>query len=101
MPDLDALSFLKDSSITIKKFKDMINTCETVPAVFQLLDIFFGDKHNELRVIKRNIVQIPMLPMDYSYSTQLNSIQYISKYLTLFNRLFSPRERLEIEEIRQ
>ena len=101
MPTMDALSFLKDSSIAIKKYRDLISTCETVTSVFQLLDIFFGDKHNELRIIKRNIIQVPMLSMDYSYTSQLNAIQYISKYLVLFNRLFSPRERLETEEIRQ
>ena len=42
-----------------------------------------------------------MLPPDYSFSTQLNVLQYILRYLSIFNRLFSPREKLEVGELRQ
>ena len=99
MPDSDGLSFLKEHSIPDQNLKNLIAICENVDSAFALLDTQFGDKAGEVRQIKRQICELPILPDNYDFDVQLNVLKNILRYLTLFNRLFSPEEDLNIPEL--
>ena len=94
MPDSDGLSFLKEHSIPDQNLKNLIAICESVESAFALLDTQFGDKAGEVRQIKRQICELPILPDNYDFEVQLNVLKKILRYLTLFTRLFSPEEDL-------
>ena len=66
-------------------------------ATFALLDTQLGDKAGEIRQIKRQICELPILPDNYDIEVQLDVLKKILRYLTLFNRLFSPEDLNVIE----
>ena len=42
-----------------------------------------------------------MLDFDYDYDKQLKVLKHILRYLTIYNKLFSPREKLTSSDLRQ
>ena len=68
MPDSDGLSFLKEHSIPDQNLKNLIAICENVDSAFALLDTQFGDKAGEVRQIKRQICELPILPDNYDFN---------------------------------
>ena len=91
MHDSEGLAFLKEQSITDKGLKTLISVCESVPSAFELLDTQFGDKEAELRLIKSQICDHPMLTDNYDFDYQIGVVQKILQYVTIFNRLFLPQ----------
>ena len=68
-------------------------------SVFTLLDTQFSDKATELRVLKKHICGLPMLKENYDFEHQTIILKRILKYLTIFNRIFSPGKDLDIPEL--
>merc|ERR1712240_288489 len=99
MPDSDGLSFLKEHSIPDQNLKNLIAITNSVESAFALLDTQFRDKAGEIRQLKRQICKLPMLPDNYDFELQLKVLRRILRYLTLFNRLFSPAEDLNVPEL--
>ena len=91
MHDSEGLTFLKEQSINNKGLKNLISVCESVQAAFELLDTQFGDKEAELRLIKSQITDHPVLSDNYDFEYQINVVQKILQYVTIFNRLFLPQ----------
>ena len=92
MHDSEGLAFLKEQSILDKTLKNLVSVCESVQSTFDLLDTQFGDKEAEWRIIKSNICNNPMLTDNYDFEYQIEVLKKILKYITIFNRLFSPQE---------
>ena len=63
MPDSGGVIFLKEHSLPTD-LKRLIQVCPDIESIFKILDTQFGDKTNELRILKRNIIQVPMLTPD-------------------------------------
>merc|ERR1712240_512543 len=91
MHDFEGLTFLKEQSINNKGLKNLKAVCESVQAAFELLDTQFGDKEAELRLIKSQICDHPMLSDNYDFEYQISVVQKILQYVTIFNRLFLPQ----------
>ena len=94
MSDEDAISFLKGDSISDSNYKRLIQVCESLDSIFQVLDTQFGDCTNELRIIRKNIVELPILPDYYDYNKQIDVLKHILRYLIIFHKLFSPTYHL-------
>ena len=90
---------MREQSITDKTLKNLISVCESVDSAFVLLDIQFGDKEAELRIIKSHICDNPMLTDNYNFEYQIEILKKILKYITIFNRLFSPQEDFHAFEL--
>ena len=75
MHDSEGLTFLKEQSINNKGLKNLIAVCESVQAAFELLDTQFGDKEAELRLIKSQICDHPMLSDNYDFEYQIGVVQ--------------------------
>ena len=99
MHDSERLSFLKEQYIPHLHLKELIAVCDSVDNAFALLDTQFEDKTAELRFIKRKICELPMLSPNYDFEHQLKVLKKILKYITIFNRLFSPQEDFHIPEL--
>ena len=84
------MSFLKGDSIGDPNYRRLISVCESMESIFQILDTQFGNLTNELRIIRKNIVELPILPDFYDYNKQIDVLKHILKYLIIFNKLFSP-----------
>lgn len=101
MHNSEGLAFLKEQSILDKTLKNLVFVYESVQSAFTLLDTQFGDKEAELRIIKSHICDNPMLTDKYDFDYQIEVLKNILKYITFFNRLFSPQEDFHAFELNQ
>ena len=59
------------------------------------MDTQFSDKATELRILKKHICGLPMLRENYDFEHQTVVLKNILKYLTIYNRIFSPKNDLD------
>ena len=67
--------------------------------MFTLLDTQFSDKATELRILKKHICGLPMLKENYDFEHQTVVLKNILKYLTIYNRIFSPENDLDTADL--
>merc|ERR1712115_354072 len=99
MYESEGLAFLKEFSVPDPHYKQLISLCETVNAVFELLGTQFSDKGTDYRILVKYICGLPALKENYDFQHQQNVIKKILKYLTLYNRVFSPEKDLDQGEL--
>ena len=99
MFESEGLAFLKEHSIPDPNLKMLISLCETVDAVFELLNTQFSDKGTDYRTLIKHICGLPALQENYDFHHQTIVIKKILKYLTIFNRVFSPAKHLHKAEL--
>ena len=95
----EGLAFLKEHSVPDPALKQLIALCETVDAVFELLNTQFSDKGTDYRILVKYICGLPALKENYDFQHQQTVIKKILKYLTLYNRVFSPDKDLDQGEL--
>ena len=93
------LSFLKEQSVPDQGLKSLISVCDFVEAAFALLDTQFSDKASELRVLKKQICALPMLKENYYFEHKTTILKKIIRYLTIFNRIFSPEKYFDMPDL--
>ena len=99
MLDNEGLLFLKEQSVPDPQLKTLIQLCDSVDSVFTLLDTQFSDKATELRILKKHICGLPMLKENYDFEHQTVVLKNILKYLTIYNRIFSPENDLDTADL--
>merc|ERR1711895_309191 len=99
MFESEGLAFLKEFSVPDPGLKQLIALCETVDTVFELLSTQFSDKGTDYRILVKYICGLPALKENYDFQHQQNVIKKILKYLTLYNRVFSPERDLDKNEL--
>ena len=99
MFESEGLEFLKEHSVPDPGLKHLIALCETVDAVFELLSTQFSDKGTDYRILVKYICGLPALKENYDFQHQQTVIKKILKYLTLYNRVFSPEKDLDQGEL--
>ena len=90
MLEIEGLANLKEQSVPDPHLKGLIALFASVDEVFELLHTQFPDKASELRILKRNICGLPILKENYDFEHQTVILKRLLKYLTIFNRIFSP-----------
>ena len=87
MFEREGLAFLKGHSVPNPNLKILISLCDSVDAVFELLNTQFSDKGTDYRILIKYICGLPALKEIYDFQHQQIVIKKILKYLTLFNRV--------------
>ena len=77
------LAFLKEHSVPDPNLKALISLCDSVDAVFELLNTQFSDKGTDYRILVKYICGLPALKENYDFQHQQIVIKKILKYLTL------------------
>ena len=67
--------------------------------MFTLLDTQFSDKATDCRVLIKYICGLPTLKENYDFEHQTVVLKKLLKYLTIFNRIFSPGKDLDKTEL--
>merc|ERR1712240_278092 len=99
MFESEGLAFLKEHSVPDPNLKALISLCDSVDAVFELLNTQFSDKGTDYRILAKYICGLPELKENYDFQHQQIVIKKILKYLTLYNRVFSPAKGLDQGEL--
>ena len=98
--DNHALILLKTSIIT-GPLREVISTAGTYQEALELLSNQFKTPQDEITILKNKVTNRGVLPLNYTYDSILDNLKYILKYLTIFNRVFSPVEDFTLNEITQ
>ena len=99
MFESEGLAFLKEHSVPDPHLKVLISLCDSVDSVFELLNTQFSDKGTDYRILIKYICGLPALKENYDFQHQTVVLKKILKYLTLFNRVFSPTKDLDKAEL--
>ena len=99
MFESEGLAFLKEQSVPDPHLKGLISLCDSVDSVFELLNTQFSDKATDYRVLIKYICGLPTLKENYDFQHQTGVLKKILKYLTIFNRIFSPAKDLDKTEL--
>ena len=67
MFESEGLSFLKEHSVPDPNLKMLILLCDSVEAVFELLNIQFSDKGTDYRILIKYICGLPALKENYDF----------------------------------
>ena len=98
--DENALTILKTTSLPAGSLREVIADSETVQNAFELLNNQFQSLlPDEVNILKNKIINRGILSSNGTYSTVLDNLRSILKYLMIFNNIFSPFEDLTWEEI--
>ena len=66
-----------ENFVAAQTLKNLVSVCESVNSAFILLDTQFGDKEAELRFIKSQICDNPMLTDNYNFDYQIKVLKKI------------------------
>ena len=97
----EALILLKEHSLPPGPLRNLILMSETFHHALVTLDNHFGSPMDELATLKSKIIERDILPLQYTYDSILRNLREISKYLMIYNHVFSPYEDLTLDEIAQ